>query len=490
MSSTDDYLDGKQTQQSADKTHQHEIVKGGVSAFSTRLVGMAFSYVFTFLISRMYGAAGNGLYNLTQSLMTFTASITKLGSDTLMTRYGAQYNAQKKFGWIKDLYNKSLMVSVPLAILFSLALYFLAPFIAVKVFQKQDEDLIRAFRIATLALLPVTIFNISNGGLRGLKKIRVYTMLQNVSNFFFGCIIISVLYFVTDDKVVPVITYVAFVTIGGILSGYFFLKYSNYSSTPVEQGLEFNEKFLIGISLFVASLASLIRGYADTFILGRYASIEDVGIYRNAFKVATITRIALTAFLVPAAPKFAELFSQGKMKELGESAQFATKIIFWCSAPILAGVILLAPFIMGIFGKEFLAGTEALIILSIGQFINAATGPVSNILMMTGRQKLNRNLMVATTVLAIVLDLLIIPRYGIIGAACVNTLGIIIMNLIPFFLIKYFYGFYTLDFTDLFKVNPKTFVKQIRQALKPAKKKKGEQAEKEGSIEDQIGGME
>src|SRR6185295_15708781 len=115
---------------------------------------------------------------------------------------------------------------------------------------------------------------------------------------------------------------------------------------------------------------------------------EDVGIYRNAFKVAIITRIVLTAFLVPAAPKFAELFSQGKMNELARSAQFVTKIIFWCSAPILAVVILLAPFIMGIFGKEFVAGADALIILAIGQFINAATGPVSNILMMTGRQKL------------------------------------------------------------------------------------------------------
>lgn len=489
MSNTgDEKVPGQQ--EPVDKSHHNEIMKGGVSAFATRLVGMAFSYLFTFLVARLYGAAGNGLYNLSQSLMTFTASITKLGSDTLMTRYGAQYNAQKKFGWIKDLYNKSLLVSVPLAIVFSISLYFLAPTIAVDVFRKNDPDLVRAFRIATLALLPVTIFNISNGGLRGLKRIKVYTMLQNVSNFFFGCIIIAVLYLVTDDRVVPVITYVAFVTIGGILSGYFFMKYSNYFGTEVEEGLQFNEKFMVGISLFVASIASLVRGYADTFILGRYASLADVGIYRNAFKVATITRITLTAFLVPAAPKFAELFSQGKIREMGISAQYATKIIFWCSAPILALVILLAPFIMGIFGKEFLAGTEALIILAIGQFINASTGPVSNILMMTGKQKVNRNLMVATTVLAIILDLIFIPRFGIVGAACVNTLGILIMNMIPFFLIKYYYGFYTLDFNNLFKMNPRVFIQEIREALKPAKKKKGENGEKDAGFFDQPGGME
>jgi O-antigen/teichoic acid export membrane protein len=307
----------KKADESTHKETHKEIVSGGISAFTTRLVGMGFSYLFAFLVARMYGAAGNGIYNLSQSVMNFTASITKLGSDTLMTRYGAQYNAQKKFGWIKDLFNKSLMVSVPLAIVFSIGIYLLAPWIAEEVFQKTDPAIARAFRIATIALLPVTIFNISNGGIRGLKKIRMYSLLQNVSNFFFGCIIITILFFVSDDELVPVITYVSFIVITSILSGYFFLKYSNYNKTRVEEGLDFNEKFWIGISLFVASLASLVRGYADTFILGRYASVADVGIYRNAFKVAIITRIALTAFLVPAAPKFAELFSQGKMKELG-----------------------------------------------------------------------------------------------------------------------------------------------------------------------------
>ncbi len=459
--------------------HHREIVKGGVSAFTTRVIGMALSWAFAILVARGFGAAGAGLYNLSQSLMNFMASITKMGSDTLMTRYGAQYNAQKKFGWIKDLYNKSLLVSVPLAIVFTTVLYLLAPWIAIKVFQKNDPDIITAFRIAAFSLLPVTIFNISNGGIRGLKKIRAYALLQNVSNFFFGCIIISILWFFTRDVYVPVITYTAFITITGLLAFYFFLKYSKYTTTKVEPGLQFDEKFWIGVSLFVASFASLIRGYTDTFVLGRYASIEDVGVYRNAFKIATVTRIALTAFLVPAAPKFAELFSQGKMKELARSAQFATKIIFWASAPILIVIMCFPRLIMSVFGEKFIEGAVPLMILSFGQFINAATGPVSNILVMTGKQKLNRNMMVGTTIIAIALDLWLIPMFskthqGALAAACVNTFGIILMNMIPFFLIKKYYGFYTLDFKDLFNIKPKEFYKQAKQLMKKEKKKKTE----------------
>ena len=466
--------------------HSKEIFKGGLSAFATRLIGMALNWVFALMLARSTGAAGTGIYNLCQSLMNFSNSISKLGSDTLMTRFGAQYFVQKQWGHIKDLYNKSMMISIPLSLFISAIIFFFAEEIAGDIFKK--PDLFPYFRIAALALLPLTVFQISTGGIRGLKKIKEYAFLHNVSNFLFGILILgSIILFTTRrDLYVPVVTYVAFITLTGALSLYWWFKFSHYFSTQAEQGVNFKEKFWIGISLFVAAFASLIRGYADTFILGRYATIEEVGIYRNAFKVATVTRIALIALLIPAAPKFAELFSQGKMDELKRSAQFVTKIIFWCSAPILVMVIIGAPFIMGLFGDEFVSGSLPLIILAVGQFINAATGPVNNVLIMTGRQKLNRNIMVGATIVAVILDLVLIPRFGAVGAACVNTGGVLIMNIIPFFLIKKYYGFYTLDIWDVFKVSPRQFLKELRQALKSDKKKKGAD---EDVVDDQAGNM-
>lgn len=468
--------------------HSKEIFKGGVSAFSLRLVGMALNWVFAVMLARSTGAAGTGVYNLCQSLLGFANSISKLGSDTLMTRFGAQYYVKRQLGLIKDLYNKSMLVSIPLSLFISAILYVFAEEIAGDIFKK--PELTPYFQIAAFALLPLTVFQINTGGIRGMKKIKEYAFLHNVSNFIFGILILGgiILFTTRRDLYVPVITYTAFITLTSILSLYWWIKYSNYLSTQAEQGVNFNEKFWIGISLFVAAFASLIRGYADTFILGRYGTIEDVGIYRNAFKVATVTRIALIALLIPAAPKFAELFSQGKMEELRKSAQYVTKIIFWCSAPILAIVILGAPYIMRIFGEEFVSGAVPLIILAVGQFINAATGPVNNILIMTGKQKLNRNLMVLATILAIGLDLLLIPIYGAVGAAAVNTFGVLVMNMIPFFLIKRYYGFYTLDIPDLFNLSPRKFLKELKQALKPAKKKKDDTTDAEDI--DQMGGIE
>lgn len=465
----------KDQQPQATDAHQKELMRGGISAFSLRLVGMFVNWVFAVMVARSTGAAGTGVYNLVQTVLNFSSSISKLGADTLMTRFGVQYFMQQQWGNIKDLFNKNLLVSVPLSLLLSAAIFFEANWIASFVFNK--PELAPYFQIGGFALLPLTVFQIATGGIRGLKKIRHYAFLHNVSNFLFGILILGGLLLLTSnrDPEIVVVTYTAFITLTALLSLYWFIRYSNYLKAQPSEGIAFREKFWIGMSLFVASLASLVRGYADTLILSRYATMEDVGIYRNAFKVATVTRIALVALLIPAGPKFAELFAAGKMDELRRSAQFVTKIIFWCSAPILLLMVLAAPLIMGIFGKEFVAGSTVLMVLALGQFINAATGPVSNILIMTGRQKLNRNLMVATTVLAIGLNLLLIPRLGAMGAAIVNTLGVLILNVIPFFLIRRFYGFYTLDVADLFRIQPRRLLQEVRDALRPARKRKGEE---------------
>src|SRR5215831_623783 len=189
---------------------------------------------------------------------------------------------------------------IPLGMGLSVCVYFLTPWLATTVFSQPTME--PYFRIAAFAILPLTIFAISNGGLRGLKRVWEYTFLQNVSYYAFGIIIIAGFMLFTKDKAAPVYTYVLFVTLSCILSLFWWFKYSKYKKTSVEGGMVFNEKFWIGISLFIGALATLVRGYTDTFFISKFSTLDQVGIYRNAFRIATFTKITLTALLVPSAP--------------------------------------------------------------------------------------------------------------------------------------------------------------------------------------------
>src|SRR6185503_9194742 len=109
--------------------------------------------------------------------------------------------------------------------------------IAGDIFKK--PELAPYFQIVSFALLPLTVFQISTGGIRGLKKIKEYAFLHNVSNFLFGILILGGILVFTQrrDLYVPAIVYTSFITLTGILSLYWFLKFSHYFSTHIEEGV-------------------------------------------------------------------------------------------------------------------------------------------------------------------------------------------------------------------------------------------------------------
>ena len=91
-------------------------------------------------------------------------------------------------------------------------------------------------------------------------------------------------------------------------------------------------------------------------------------------------------------------------------------------------MIALSKIVLSYFGKEFLLGHNILIILVFGQIINAATGSVGIFLNMTGNQKVLRNIIIATAVFVVMGYYLVIPIYGMLGAAIISVIGTTILN--------------------------------------------------------------
>ena len=70
-----------------------------------------------------------------------------------------------------------------------------------------------------------------------------------------------------------------------------------------------------------------------------------------------------------------------------------------------------------LFGKDFVQGGMALIILSLGQLINAATGPVGALLTMTGQERGAAVVLGAGATLNVLLSVILVPILGLLGAA-------------------------------------------------------------------------
>jgi O-antigen/teichoic acid export membrane protein len=185
-----------------------------------------------------------------------------------------------------------------------------------------------------------------------------------------------------------------------------------------------------GSPLLIGALLQLVMQMSGTLFLGIWADNADVGQFAVAWRTAALIIFALLAVNAIAQPKFAELYSRGDMKSLAATAQRATFLMTACAAPVLL-VFLAAPeIVMSVFGSDFVGGAVTLQILSVGQFVNVAAGSVGILLVMSGHEKEYRNVQVIAACVVLVLNVMLIPSHGAIGAAIAAASALIVQNVL------------------------------------------------------------
>ena len=119
----------------------------------------------------------------------------------------------------------------------------------------------------------------------------------------------------------------------------------------------------------------------------------------------------------------AELDEQGDINQMEKIYQMANKWIVIVQLPIFLVMVFFPKTLLSIFGEEFTNGTQALIIMAIANLIKVGTGMGGIIIDMTGYTKLKLVNSIIRLVIFITLDLLLIPKWGIVGAAVAILVG-------------------------------------------------------------------
>jgi len=407
--------------------HLKELLKGGGTAFTLKITGMFLGYIFTLLIARKYGADTLGIFALSLTVLTIFSVIGRLGFDTGLVRFAAEYASQGKPDLLREIYIKSLKIVIPVCILLTLILFLSAPHVARDLFNK--EDLALSFRISSFAILPLVLIVLHASILRGLKKIKEYSLLQEVSIPLISIVLLVLSFFIVSDDRIPLAAYVLSLLIVFVVSCTVWLKHANITSWSHSNTIKLMSLLSVSLPMLLSHSSFLVLEWTDTVMLGVLRSGVEIGIYSVAMKISMLTSITLFSINSIAAPKFAELYSKGDMAGLEKIIHQSTKLIFWSAASIILAIFLFPSFILTIFGEEFKAGLYALLILTFGQFINAISGSVGYILQMTGKQKVFQYITLTAAMMNIGLNALLIPRYGINGAALASMLCMVFWNL-------------------------------------------------------------
>ena len=429
-----------------------ELIKGGGVSFFLRFFGLVLGYALTLLIANLFGADGLGDYVLAITVLRLFTLLAKAGLDTTAIRFIASYASKEKWSSIISLSRRNAIILSFTSIIGSLAMYFLADELADLINISSEYIKINAFFV-----LPMTFFMLHYQSLRGLKRIAEFSFFYRASQALFSIICIIIIYQFNQESIVPIYAYLLsliVVSIFSFLSFHYWLKRKTKGKKSAEKEIIGYAKLLkISIPLMFAQSVQFIMAWTDKLMLGAIdtpnvllgltTNASEVGIYHTAFKLSMFASVSLMAINSIASPKFAELFSNNNIQGLKKVVHQSTKIIFWTSVPLVILFFLFPEFLLGLFGEEFKIGVMAFICLSFGRLISSFCGSVGNLLQMTGCQNIYASILIYAAMLNIVLNLILIPKFGINGAAIASMSSLVLWNVSMVFVVKKKFGFYT-----------------------------------------------
>ncbi|HDZ86978.1 MAG TPA: flippase [Actinobacteria bacterium] len=414
--------------------HLPTIAKGAGIIFFGTIIGKALILVFTLLIAKLLNTEQVGLYFLGLSVVTIASIPALLGLDSGIVRFVALYKGTNDDGKIKGTVISAVLMVIPLSFLIAFVLFFSSDKIATVFFHKPElSNVLRPLSIAVPFIALAAVFISTTQALKFMQyKVFAKDLADNILKTLVALVLL-VLGFGLNGVVFA--TVIAAVMVA-IISFYYSNKLISLfdSNKPV---FEFRSLLSFSVPQSFSSLIVISMLYVDILILGYFMPASVVGIYSIAAKVSLIGILVISSFNAIFAPMIADLYNRSKLDVLSDLFKTVTKWIFSISFPVFLILVFLAKPILSIFGNEYIAGATALIILSVGQLINAASGPVGLMIVMSGRPGIELLSNVVVFILNITLNLLLIPKYGIEGAAIATAVSISTMNIIRLLAVRF-----------------------------------------------------
>jgi O-antigen/teichoic acid export membrane protein len=154
-------------------------------------------------------------------------------------------------------------------------------------------------------------------------------------------------------------------------------------------------------------------------------------VYTAATRFLVAGQFGNMAISMAAQPRFTELFALGDRDNANVVYQVTTAWLMLLTWPLYLLAAVYGPAVLAVFGHSYQAGSDVMIILALAMIFSTACGQVDMVLITTGRSSwslVNGLLAVAVNV---GMDLVLIPKYGITGAAIGWSVAIVVSNLMP-----------------------------------------------------------
>lgn len=423
--------------------HLTTITKQSGIVFTGKCIGYILGLVSNFILARFYGPKILGQYALVLAIANILSIFTICGFNNALVKYISRYRATKQTKRLNEIIKIVFIYGVLFSVIGAILLFLLKDIVANNVFK--DSGLANCLIYGSWLVMPLTIIMIFNGLYGGFKQLQY----PAISNHIIGRIIFSIIIIIfalLNFKNTPIVIasslfaqiLVVFYLIGKVPT--LKIDFKNILLMPIDNTLKEKkikkEFFVYSSTLILISFMNIILHRIDRIMLGIYMTSEAVGIYNIAAAVAGLITFLLVSLNMIFSSVVSEVYSTKRMKILGDLYSTITKWLIILTLPVVISIVFFSETIMKFFGQAYIVGSSALLILTLGQMINVSVGANGSIMKMCGYEKLLFKNIILMVIINIILNIVLIPKIGILGAALATGISIAIVNIIKAFQVK------------------------------------------------------
>jgi O-antigen/teichoic acid export membrane protein len=411
------------------RSQMGQISRHSAVFFAGTMFTAAAGYLFKVYLARVLGAEALGVYALGMTIIGFIGVFNGLGLPQSAVRFVAAYSATGRYDELRGFIVRAVGALLAANVLLGLLVVVAGPWIAEHFYHTpQLKAYLGLFALIMMLGALTTFFG---QVLQGYKDVSRRTIITN----FIGTPLMMVLT-------------VALVWMGRGLWGYIFAQVASavavlllllitvWNLTPPgarrlvrSLGRMESQVISFGATVFGISLMEFLLSQVDKVLIGFYIDAQEVGIYAVAMAIVAFIPVALQSVNQIFSPTIADLHARGEVVILGRLFQTLTKWILAFTLPLATVVIVFSRPLMRIFGPAFEAGSLVLVLGTAGQLINCGTGSVGYLLLMSGNQKRLLKVQAVMTCGMVLLNALLIPAMGIVGAAVATGVTAVMSNL-------------------------------------------------------------
>lgn len=398
--------------------------RGGALNLAGALVQQAALFVVLGLLATSLGAADLGRYSLLYGMLALLSLLGLAGFRAGMTRFVAIYLADDDPARLRGTVRLGMGVTVLGSSALAVGLALAAP--AVAAFYR-DATLVDGVRIIALTLPATTITDAALSATQGWRSQVEYTL---IGRFLDPLTVLGLTGLVVGlglGLTGALWAVAAGAWLAAVLSVAALIRRLRWipKARPI---IEARAIFSFSLVSWGSTLAATGLIWSGTLILGRLTDPQSVGVFTVGARLVSLAVFVMAPITNAFTPHMAHLAHLGHRDEAARAYGTATRWILAASLPAFVLLVTFAGPVLGLFGQDFVAGAMVTVVLAVGQFVAAVAGPCGVVLNMSGRVVLSMVDNVGVLILNVVLTLLLVPPFGITGAALAWSISLVVVN--------------------------------------------------------------